>query len=693
MCKPLPRKGLRSAAANHPSHRGIAAAIRAKGIIAVHATHREYHLQAPAATIADPLSAGAAPADSRPWQSMFFRGEPLVTQEQAQAVTRIVLAAFGCVLFWVASVHGHGDTPFLLAALYLMASMFHVSFVTRHKEGYLWRRYLVMLSDLLVAAYLTAYFGPAGIAFYPLFLWVIVGNGLRYGRHAMQVATLFGLLGFSGAMGASGLLWSQPGTYIGLMFGLVLMPRFFLVMIERLAAANVQLKAQKDEAEYMAMHDVLTGLPNRAGLHDRMQQALARARRHRYQVAIAFIDLDAFKSINDAFGHDYGDELLRQIAAAMQGVVRGSDTVTRLGGDEFVVLLEDCGARGGITSFMERLFACVGRHYDIGEYQTYVTWSCGVVVYPRDGEDVATLLKHADTAMYAAKAQGANRYAFYDPAMSAEVAGQLALRDELRAALELGQFEVWYQPIVDAGSGRMTAAEALLRWHHPERGLVSPGGFIEVAEQSGIINPLGHWVIGEALDAAAAWRERADIPVTMHANVSAHQLRQDGFVDQVRGLIEGRGLPSCVLDLEMTEGTLLEDPARAERMLATLQGLGIRIALDDFGTGFSSLSYLKRLPVDLIKIDKSFVDDIPRDPRACALVEAVLTLGRRFALPIVAEGVETVAQRDWLLAHGCRFLQGYLFSRPLPLVDFLALADRRFDLDAAVDPAGAVEAG
>ena len=611
--------------------------------------------------------------------ALFFRPEGEVTEEQGQAVTRILLAAIGTLVFFAARDFGHGDPPFLLALAYMLASFFYLSFVSRHKDDYRWRRYVVILLDLGVASFLTAHFAAAGVAFYPLFLWVIIGNGVRYGQHYMQFATLCGLLGFSGAMAASGFLWDQPGTYVGLMFGLVLMPRFFLVMIDRLAAANVELKARKDHAEFMANHDALTGLPNRAYLNTRMREVLARARRRRSQVAVAFIDLDSFKSINDSYGHEYGDDLLCQVAEAMRGVLRADDTVCRLGGDEFVVLIEAPGNGARIGRTIERLFSCVGRYYTIGEYQTYVTWSCGVVVYPRDGADMQSLLKHADTAMYAAKMQGPNRYEFYDAAMSAEVGEQLALRDDLRLALERGQLELYYQPIVDAWSGRIASAEALLRWNHPDRGLLSPLHFIEVAEQTGLIDPIGDWVIREALRMAGQWRSRGGGEVTVHVNVSAHQLKQAGFAQRVEAALRDEGLPPGTLDLEMTESALIDDAERALALLGGLKAIGVKIALDDFGTGFSSLSYLRRLPVDTIKIDKAFVDGLANGERDGALVEVILTLGERLGNDVIAEGVETAEQLDWLLAHGCRYLQGYYFSRPLPLGPFLAQADTRFD--------------
>ena len=628
-------------------------------------------------------------------QSLFFRADVQVTQEQAQAVTRIVLAALGTVSFYAARGYDQGDTPFLLALVYLLASLLYLSFVSRHPDDYLWRRHALIVLDLGVVTFLTAHFPVSGIAFYPLFLWVMIGNGIRYGQHYMQFATLCGLLGFTGALASSGFLWERPGTYIGLMFGLVLMPLFFMVMIGRLAQANIELKEQRDQAERMATHDVLTGLPNRAQLHTHMEQRLAYARRRHLKLAVAYIDLDAFKSINDSYGHEYGDYLLCQVADALRAVVRTNDLAARLGGDEFVVVIEDSGDGTRIGRVIERLFTCVGRYYTIGEYQTYVTWSCGVVVYPRDGEDVHSLLKHADTAMYAAKALGPNHYRFYDPVMSAEVTEQLALRDDLRLALERKQFELYYQPIVDARSGRIAAAEALLRWNHPVKGLLSPAGFIDIAEQTGLIDPIGQWALGEALCMAARWRTLAGSEVRVHVNLSAHQLRQGGFVAQVQQALAQAKLPAGALDLEMTESALIEDADRVTALLDALKEIGVKLSIDDFGTGFSSLSYLKRLPVDTIKIDKSFVDGLPRDGRDAALVESVLTLGERLGCSVVAEGVENAEQVRWLARHGCRYLQGYQFSRPLPRARFLAIAAQHFDLPPpfpAASPSGVLDA-
>lgn len=316
------------------------------------------------------------------WRVIFFGSEGNLNPEQAQALARVALSVIGSAMLAVIRLFDGADNlPVMLGLSYALVSVFYLSYLARHKSTHLWRRYVAIVADLSVATLLTGYFGTTGIAFYPLFLWVMIGNGLRYGQHHMQVATLIGLIGFTGAAFYNGYLAAEPLAYLGLLGGLVLMPKFFVVMIERLALANVELQAQKEHAEYMATHDVLTGLPNRAYLHTRMEQTLARAKRNGSEVAVAFIDLDAFKAINDTYGHEYGDFLLTQVADAMRVAVRASDTVARLGGDEFVVVIEDYVHGGGsrIGRFIERLFSCVGRYYSIGEYETYVTWSCATI--------------------------------------------------------------------------------------------------------------------------------------------------------------------------------------------------------------------------------------------------------------------------------------------------------------------------
>jgi diguanylate cyclase (GGDEF)-like protein len=576
-----------------------------------------------------------------------------------------VIVGLLTLMFLGRGLTGSGYDYFGIAATYLALSVAHVLVVRRWPDRFLWRRYLSIVADLGMAGYTINEMGITGLGFYPLFLWIVVGNGLRFGIHHLRVATVVGLLSLFIPSYLSGITLSHPGVIIGLLAGLLLMPKFFMVMIKRLAEANAALKEERDRAEFMAKHDRLTGLPNRAMLEEHMQVAIAKARRNRTLAAVVFIDLDSFKAINDNFGHHVGDRLLIEVANCLTEHVREGDTVSRLGGDEFVVLIEDLADVTEVASVIERVFGCVGRYYHIGDYQTYVTWSGGVAIYPQDGADAQTLIKHADTAMYQAKGAGANQVRLYDAAMSKDVASQLALRDELRKAIEQEQFAVFYQPIVDVTQRKTVGVEALVRWQHPTRGLVPPSDFIELAEQTGLIRSLGRQILERACrDVGEWWREGLG-ELILHVNVSAKQLSQSDLAETILDLLEANGLPPQALAIEVTESALIEDADTAELLFAQLKREGVGISLDDFGTGYSSLAYVKRFDVDHIKIDRSFVDGLPEDISDCTLVEAILAIGDRLGTIVIAEGVETVAQLDWLAARGCLLMQGYHFGAPV----------------------------
>ncbi len=440
----------------------------------------------------------------------------------------------------------------------------------------------------------------------------------------------------------------------------------------RLNHAWEALHSARDQAEHMATHDALCGLPNRFFLESRLNQFIAKTRRNGGIGAVAFLDLDGFKAINDHYGHDYGDILLQQVSRCLSDNVRASDTVARLGGDEFILLIEDLRDPGEAVMVVEKIFGCLRRTYQLNQHQVYVTGSCGVALFPQDGQDPQTLIKHADTAMYRAKEGGRNRYCLYDAGMTEAVVMQLNTRNDLRLAIVDDQLRVYFQPLVESTHGRIVGTEALVRWQHPVRGLLSPDDFIEVAEQSGLIVGLGTWVLDHAILASLAWLPLAMPGFRLHVNVSAHQLKQADFFDQVEAILARHQFPAANLVLEMTESVLIDDKVRSGNLFERLRKLGVGIALDDFGTGYSSLAYLKTLPVDHIKIDKSFVQDVPTDPDDCALVEATFIFSRRLGIEVIAEGVETDIQRNWLRDQGCRYMQGYYFGRPMPAEDFQA---------------------
>ena len=434
-------------------------------------------------------------------------------------------------------------------------------------------------------------------------------------------------------------------------------------------------KKAEEKIQELAFFDQLTGLPNRTLLLDRLKQAIAASSRHGRHGALLFIDLDNFKTINDTLGHDNGDFLLRQVATRLLACIREGDTAARLGGDEFVVMLKDLSERGAdaaaqAESAGEKILAALNLAHVLKGQDYHCTPSIGVTLFGEHTETREELLKQADLAMYQAKAAGRNALRFFDPDMQAGVMARVTLEGDLRNALREQQFVLYYQPQVDAG-GSCAGAEALVRWQHPQRGLVAPDAFIPLAEETGLILPLGHWVLETACAQLAAWAAHpATRRLSLAVNVSARQLREKDFVEQVLTILADSGASPGLLKLELTESHLLTEVEDTIVKMNALKDKGIRFALDDFGTGYSSLAYLKRLPLEKLKIDRSFVRDVLTDPNAAAIAKTIVALAHALGLDVLAEGVEIAEQRDFLAANGCHWYQGYFFSRPLPLAGF-----------------------
>jgi diguanylate cyclase (GGDEF)-like protein/PAS domain S-box-containing protein len=443
-------------------------------------------------------------------------------------------------------------------------------------------------------------------------------------------------------------------------------------------STNVSKRKEAEErAEYLATRDALTGLPNRMLLHDRLEQAIVNAARQRAGFAFMFIDLDRFKTINDSLGHDVGDELLKGVAARLTACVRASDTVARLGGDEFAVILENLRDTDeeGAQQVADKMIAAMAEPMLIGSQHLNTSCSIGISLYPADGRDSATLMKHADVAMYHAKEKGRNNYRFFSGEMNQRAQERLSIENYLRLALRRNELVLHYQPRVRIGDGALTGVEALVRWMHPRRGLLPPERFINVAEDSGLIVPIGEWVLHEACRQAKDWQRRLGLPFTLSVNLSVGQV-VDGerLFRAVESALETSGLDGGDLELELTESMLMQNLEEKAALLNRLGARGIGVSIDDFGTGYSSLSYLKSLPVDAIKVDSSFVRDIGVDPNDEAIVRAIIAMAHSLKLAVIAEGVETEAQRDRLRALGCDEYQGFIASPPLPPAEF----ERRF---------------
>ena len=432
-------------------------------------------------------------------------------------------------------------------------------------------------------------------------------------------------------------------------------------------------RAAEAHIHYLAHYDGLTGLPNRSLWISRADQALAIARRNQLQAGVLFLDLDNFKKINDTLGHPVGDRLLSAAAQRLALCLREEDVLARLGGDEFVVLLPQLSHTQDAAVVARKLIASLIRPFDIDGQELSISTSIGIALHPADGNDVDQLLKHADTAMYDAKSAGRNDFRFFTPDMNARAYARLMLENALRHALERHELELDYQPQWAMPGQRLIGVEALVRWNHPERGRIPPGEFIPLAEETGLIEAIGDWVLHEAARQQAAWQAAGLPPLTIAINISALQFRRPGFVDRVRQVFADAGVSPRSFELELTESALMQPSAEIEAQFTRLRRLGIGLALDDFGTGYSSLVYLKRLPLTRLKIDRSFVQDLPGDAEDAAIATATLSIARDLGLEVVAEGVETEAQRDFLLQRQCPIMQGYLFARPLRAADITAL--------------------
>jgi diguanylate cyclase (GGDEF)-like protein/PAS domain S-box-containing protein len=429
------------------------------------------------------------------------------------------------------------------------------------------------------------------------------------------------------------------------------------------------------ELAHLAHHDFLTGLPNRVLLNDRVTQAIALAPRHKKKVAVLFLDLDGFKHVNDSLGHPIGDRLLQSVAKCLLDCVRVSDTVSRQGGDEFVVLLSEIERPADAELTAVRMLDAVSKSHSVDQHDLHVTVSIGLSVYPDDGMDSETLIKNADTAMYQAKENGRQSYQFFKPAMNIRAVERQTMEELLRTALARGEFKLHYQPKINLRSGAITGAEALIRWTHPTRGPISPAEFIPVAEDCGLILPIGNWGLREACKQARIWVDAGLSLGTMAVNISAIEFRGDHFLDGIFAALDDTGLDPRFLELELTESGLMRRADSAESILKTLRSKGIQIAVDDFGTGYSSLSYLRKFPIDSLKIDQSFVRQITTVPDETTIVTAIISMGRSLKLRVVAEGVETHEELAFLQAHDCDEAQGFYFSRPVPPDEFAKLLE------------------
>jgi len=430
-----------------------------------------------------------------------------------------------------------------------------------------------------------------------------------------------------------------------------------------------ELRAQKEMLHHHAHYDSLTSLPNRFLFNDRLNQSIKRAQRSGSKIAVLFIDLDHFKGINDSMGHKIGDELLVEVAGRLKSKIRKTDTLARLGGDEFTIVLDRVNSNDDIVGVTQSLLKIMEAPFELSSQSLYVTLSVGAAIYPDDGDTAEELLKNADAAMYQAKDDGRNTYQFYAQSMTEKAFERIAMEASFRNALKKEEFVVYYQPQVDAETEQLIGVEALVRWQHPDMGLISPAKFLGFALDTGLVVPLDLWVMRTAMLQITQWHRNKLQPGVLALNLSLLQLNKEGFVESIKQLLEETGCQSEWVELEVTEGQVMKDSSKAIQILNQIRNLGISLAIDDFGTGYSSLSQLKRLPINKLKIDQSFIRDLPGDEEDVILSKSVISLAKNMGLDVIAEGVETEQQKDFLLENGCRFVQGYFFGKPMSATD------------------------
>jgi diguanylate cyclase (GGDEF)-like protein len=464
---------------------------------------------------------------------------------------------------------------------------------------------------------------------------------------------------------------------VGALSGLYLLILWMAGRTDRiLREQEAQRVANEERIRYQAYHDILTGLPNRTSFAEHLEEAMRRSKRFGWSVALMFLDLDRFKRVNDSLGHEAGDELLRIVASRLKTCIRETDILFRMGGDEFTVLLENIRTPEEVAAVAARMLAAVAQPAVISHHELTPTASIGIAIYPRDDQRGERLVKAADAAMYRAKDVGRNRYAFFTQEMTERVESQLRLEADLERALKHGEFVLHYQPRVSATARRVVSIEALLRWNKPGAGLVAPGTFVPLLEESGLIVPVGAWVLRTACRQAKTWQDEGLPGMRISVNISSRQFRSESLVETIRDALESSGLAPESLELELTESLLVESAENAVTIMQRLKALGVTLSIDDFGTGYSSLNYLKRFPIDCLKIDSSFVHDLHTSAKDAAIVEAISALAKSLGIGLVAEGVEEVRQADFLRARYCTELQGFLFSHPLPAADVVAAVRR-----------------
>jgi len=630
-------------------------------------------------------------------QAVRMRRFVLAVAAYAVCVTLLALAHF---LGLIAAV----PTVAIAIAMFVVNGGFFLAFRSGANERFAdpsltWLQVLTGTAVLMV----TVYFFDRDRAL-PLMVSLLVLSFGAFRFNTREFLTAAGVVLAAHAAVINALMWRRPETVNVMLEGFhwltlaCVLPCFALIggrlseMRQNLRRTNDELGEALGTIQKMATHDTLTTLPNRALFNETLVHSIARAERNGSMLALFFLDLDRFKYVNDTLGHAVGDRVLQEAARRLAGAVRASDLVARLGGDEFVLLVEDHRQAADLADLAGKVLAAFGSSMHVDVQELGVSASIGICAYPADGKDAQTLLANADIAMYRAKEQGRNRFCFYSAEFNTLSQERLALEAGLRHALERAELDVFYQPKIDFMSGRVTGVEALIRWRHRELGLLLPDKFIPLAEEIGVIVPIGYWTLRRVCERARRWQELG-MALPIAVNLSASQFHEPELVRELSAILRETGVAPHFLEIEITESMVMRDPDRASRVMAELRAMGVRISIDDFGTGHSSLGYLKRFPIDRLKVDRSFVRDLPHNGDDVAITRAVIAMAHSLKMTVVAEGVEHQDQFDLLRDEGCDEFQGYFCARPLEEPDLMRFLAARLTAGADPSRAGATRIG
>ncbi len=593
-----------------------------------------------------------------------------IAKEKRQVIVRTIIAAifFFTLLFYhniFEPENTHTKLVINISLYYLLISGAYAVWTITSRNKPVLRRYLILIIDTAFLSAITYIYGTNGFAIYPLMLWISISYGISYGFTFHFFSSIFTFAGFNAALMLSGAWFIHPQISFALMLGQLLLPSLFNLSIKSIQDLNKQYLNEIERNDHLLTHNPLTDLPNRKLIEPILCKEIAAASREGATISVAYLDVNDFNEINDTLGYEAGDQLIISIAENLKRHLRTTDHLAHLGSDEFLIILKNESTNSGDYYAIERLFNYIAGEYRIDDHELYINFSVGISRYPDDAVTPEALIINANTALSGSKKEGGSTICYYDAKMSTAISRNLSIQKELRSALQKQQFYVLYQPQLSMVTGKITGVEALIRWRHPEFGLIPPDHFIPIAERSGLIDEIGEWVLLEAIKQNKAWQNAGLQPITIAVNLSAHQLHSPLLVRTVTNALNKYNLDPGYLELEVTESMLLERTEQAINTLKTVRALGVNLAMDDFGTGYSSLAYLQKFPFNKLKIDKSFVSNITTDPEQAAIINTIISMGHNLNMSVLAEGVETTDQASYLRRHNCNQMQGYLLSKPV----------------------------